>query len=250
MQRIQYLVKQSSNIEIPANTTTSTLKLRMEDPSQDPTCLSLINGVIKLAQGPDSINRQNCTSTVSDLTSSRVVVDTFNFRKFTQYPGHDTVSINIQITYNSLNPQSQIQRTLQSAIARVSAATFDSDIVPGGAYSFNLGQSGAPWQKIIMADGSASSPSYTCGNDTGLGMFRAASNVIGFSIAGAERMRIDALGNVGIGTAAPSAKLEVNGSAMINSGGSANHAVCWKADAKTLGYCSNAPNSSGICTCN
>lgn len=233
MQRIQYLVKQSSNIEIPAGITTSTLKLRMENPSQDPTCLSLIGGVVKLAQGPDSVNRQNCTSVTSDLTSSRVVVDTFNFQKFIQYPGHDTISINIQMTYNSNNPQSQIQRTLQSAIARVSAATFDSDVVPGGTYNFNLGQAGAPWQKVIMADGSASNPSYTFGNNTGLGMFRAGNNILGFSTNGAERMRIDASGNV-----------------VINSGGSANHAICWKADGKTLGYCSDDPNSHGVCNCN
>jgi len=233
MQKIQYLVKQSSNIEIPTAVITSTLKLRMEDPIQDPTCLSLVNGVIKLAQGPDSVNHQNCTNVTSDLTNSRVVVNTFNFQKFTQYPGHDTVSINIQMSYNSNNPQSQIQRTVQSAIARVSAATFDSDVVPGGTYNFNLGQSGAPWQKVIMADGSASNPSYTFGNNTGLGMFRAGNNILGFSTNGAERIRIDASGNV-----------------VINSGGSANHVMCWKADGKTLGYCSTAPNSSGVCTCN
>jgi hypothetical protein len=34
-------------------------------------------------------------------------------------------------------------------------------------------------------------------------------------------------------------------------GGSANHAVCWKADGKTLGYCSVVVDASGVCgTCN
>lgn len=33
-------------------------------------------------------------------------------------------------------------------------------------------------------------------------------------------------------------------------GGSANRAVCWKADGRTLGYCSSLPDASGSCTCN
>ena len=56
-------------------------------------------------------------------------------------------------------------------------------------------------------------------------------------------------GNLGIGTTSPGAKLEVNGTTMIDSGGSANHAICWKADGKTLGYCSTTP-TNGVCTCN
>ncbi len=203
MQRLQQLVRESSNIDISAGITTSTLKLRMKDPVKDPTCLSLVGGVIKLAEGPDATNPNNCTSNTSDLTSDRVVIDTFDFKKSTQYPGHDTLSINMQMTYNSTNPESRIQRTLESAIARVSAATFDSDVVPGGTYNFNLGQTGAPWQKIIMADGSAANPSYTFGNNSGLGMFRGGTNILGFTTAGTERMRINASGNIGIGTATP-----------------------------------------------
>jgi hypothetical protein len=34
------------------------------------------------------------------------------------------------------------------------------------------------------------------------------------------------------------------------SGGSANHAVCWKADGKTLGFCSSQPDATGGCACN
>lgn len=55
--------------------------------------------------------------------------------------------------------------------------------------------------------------------------------------------------NVGIGISDPVQKLEVNGSVSFG-GGSANHAICWKADGKTLGYCSDAVASDGSCTCN
>lgn len=33
-------------------------------------------------------------------------------------------------------------------------------------------------------------------------------------------------------------------------GGSANKAICWKADGKTLGYCSSQPDATGSCMCN
>jgi len=40
------------------------------------------------------------------------------------------------------------------------------------------------------------------------------------------------------------------GGTMASAGGSANQATCWKADGKTLGYCSTVVNATGGCTCN
>lgn len=39
------------------------------------------------------------------------------------------------------------------------------------------------------------------------------------------------------------------GGGILGTGGSANHAVCWKSDGVTLGWCSTTP-TSGSCTCN
>ena len=68
---------------------------------------------------------------------------------------------------------------------------------------------------VNFADGSASAPSITNDGDTNTGIFFPAADTIAFSEGGAESMRIDSSGNVGIGstpTAIGSYKvLEVNG---------------------------------------
>ena len=51
---------------------------------------------------------------------------------------------------------------------------------------------------------------------------------------------------------APAEKFRVTaaGIGSFQGGGSANKAICWKSDGKTLGYCSSAVDSGGGCTCN
>ena len=145
MQTVSRLIRESSNIEIASSGSSPSfpaLKLRMKDKLKDPTCLYLENNVIKLAEGPyDEYNKQNCVSTASasNLTSDKVIADKLKFSKITNYPGHDVVSIDIQLIYNSNNPQSQITRNLKSAIARVSAATFDDNLIPGSDDKYDLG---------------------------------------------------------------------------------------------------------------
>jgi len=211
LQRIQQLVSESSNIDITAGVTTSTIKLRMQDAAKDPTCIYLSDGIIKIAEGPDATYAQNCNlSAATDLTNSKVIVNTFDAKKLTQYPGHDTLSLDMTMTYNGTTADSQIQRSLSSAIARVSAATFDADVLPGSSLTYNLGQNTLPWQNVYMKDGTASSPSYTFANNTGTGFSKDTStSSLVISTAGVERMRITAAGNVGIGTASPGTQLEI-----------------------------------------
>jgi hypothetical protein len=68
-------------------------------------------------------------------------------------------------------------------------------------------------------DGSAATPAIR-GTDANTGIFFPAADTIAFSEGGAEAMRIDSAGNVGIGTTSPVAKLEVNGNIRINGSGS------------------------------
>ncbi|NTU46041.1 hypothetical protein HGA88_00245 [Candidatus Roizmanbacteria bacterium] len=59
--------------------------------------------------------------------------------------------------------------------------------------------------------GSAGSPGITFNGSTTVGLYRPAANTLGLVTSGAEQMRIDSTGNVGIGTTSPGAKLEVAG---------------------------------------
>ena len=59
-------------------------------------------------------------------------------------------------------------------------------------------------QTIEFADGSASTPSITNSGDTNTGMFFPAADTIAFAEGGTEAMRLDANGNVGIGTSTTS----------------------------------------------
>ncbi len=62
-------------------------------------------------------------------------------------------------------------------------------------------------------DGTVGAPAFSFYNDTNLGIYRGGTDILRFATAGADRMTLDASGDVGIGTASPDAstKLHVSG---------------------------------------
>jgi hypothetical protein len=72
---------------------------------------------------------------------------------------------------------------------------------------------------ISGTDGSASIPAVQ-GTDANTGMFFPAADTIAFAEGGTEVMRIDASGNVGIGTTTPAERLQVNAQDGVRLGAS------------------------------
>ena len=63
---------------------------------------------------------------------------------------------------------------------------------------------------VTVAAGTAALPAITTTGDTNTGIFFPAADTIAFTEGGAEAMRIDSSGNVGIGTSSPAYKLDVS----------------------------------------
>jgi competence protein ComGC len=171
LQAIQYYVKQSSLVELDENAATSTLKLRMAASSSDPTYIFLSGNVIYL--------RQTDAGAAQPLTSNKVTVSNLSFTKRSHQRAPDSVSASFTVAYNTSNIAEQFVQTLNTAIARVNAASFDSNLVPSTTAAYDVGVTGQVWRSI--------------------------NNILNFSGS-----------NVGVGVTSPGQTLEVNGGVRLN----------------------------------
>jgi type II secretory pathway pseudopilin PulG len=155
LQSIQRYVEQSSMIELTADSSTSTLKLRMASSTYDPTYIYPSGGALYI--------KETDAGTPQRLTSAKVTVTDIQFVKRQQAGGHDSVSIGFTLSYNAPNPQSKFAQALRTSITRVSAATFDSNVIPSANNTYKLGTAAGDWQSI-------NSTIYFSGSNVGIGV--------------------------------------------------------------------------------
>ena len=173
LQSIQRYIEQSSLIEMPTDVPTSTLKLRMPSLANDPTYVYLSSSTVYVKETNGGV--------AVPLTSQRVLVSSMSFTRRENAAGHDSVAVSFIVEYNTSNIQQKASRALTTAIARVSAATFDSDIRASSTNIYKIGAAAQEWQSI---------------NST---IFFSGSNV-----------------GIGSGAVSPQQRLEVDGGLRLN----------------------------------
>jgi hypothetical protein len=138
LQKIQYYVELSSYVSSTVNASSSTLILRMPQQAIDPTVISLSGGTVYLTQA---------SGTPVALTSNRVTVPSLSFTRYANPPGHDSVGVTFTVAYNTSNIKQAFTQALQTSIAQVSAANFDTGIYPSSS-PLPLGQQSGLWSPI------------------------------------------------------------------------------------------------------
>ena len=197
LQTIGRYVAQSSAIEIPADVETTTLKLRMASSTSDPTYVYLSGSSLYL--------KLTDSGTPTLLTSDKVSISDVRFVRRTNPGGKDSASVQFTVSLNTENVQQKFSQAISLGVARVNAATFDSNLVPSVDNSYKIGASSQIWQSV--------------------------NDVIYFSSS-----------NVGIGALSPGAKLEVNGGVRLNT--ATAKPTCDASQRGTLWYTQNGGGSA------
>ncbi len=185
LQTVQRYVETSSFVDMATSTPTSTLKLRMPSSSID-------NGMglyiyLSSSSGNGVVYVGTSTTAGLPLTTNRVNVGSLTFTRYNHPGGHDSVSVSFFMTNNSASIAQRFVQNLRTSIGRVSAATFDSNLLPDGS-GRSLGVSGNAWNTLYLLS--------------------SINNVLYFSGS-----------RVGINTASPGQALEVNGALILNPAG-------------------------------
>jgi hypothetical protein len=137
----------------------------------------------------------NSLKTVITNSASSIAIPSGYFNIIKDSNSFFTIMDGGNVGIGTGNPTSQLHV--------VGSGLFNGDVTANGSF--------------IGGSGTASLPSFEFVNDPDTGLFNPAANALAISTSGVERLRVDSVGNVGIGTSVPQAgyKLDVNGAFVI-----------------------------------
>ena len=141
IQTLQYRIERSYLIDIPADTATTTLTLRMPT-GTDPTVIYAAS-----SSGITGLYFTESTGPSQRLTSDRVNLSNVSFIRRRNPPGHDSVIVAFTMNYVTQNPQQQAAKTVNFSIARSGNVPFDSDLLDPPANNV-IGSVPGEWRSI------------------------------------------------------------------------------------------------------
>lgn len=197
---IQRLVRESSLVEMDAGEATTTLKLRMETSSIDPT-------LVYVDASNTAVYLQEGAGTARALTDSNVKINSFLVTKYENPGGPTIVQVDLTLEYNSTSPQQQAVRTLRTAVTKISAATFDSSVLPNANNTYDIGNSANNWKDAYFSGnigiGSAPVSAVKIKSNGDIGFASSSAGIIFVSPGGScFHLKLNNSGNISTSTAA------------------------------------------------
>ncbi len=143
VQQVRRLVAASSYFEVKG-AGSDELWLYPQGYTVNPTKIAKSGSAITLSEGGAS---------AAPLTTGKVTVDALSFAKYANPPGPDVVQIDLTLSYVNPATAEKGTRSFRTAVARVSAATFDTDLVPSSDNFIDVGLAGTRWKNGVFAGG-------------------------------------------------------------------------------------------------
>jgi len=136
---IQRLVREASVIENDSGVASSTIRIRTSASSTDPT-------LIYWDETSDTVQLKQGANESVQLTNEKVVVDSFSLTKYENPGGNAIIQVDLSLSANTTVERAKATKFWRGAITRISAATFDSDLLPNTSNVLNLGGAGSTWK--------------------------------------------------------------------------------------------------------